>query len=180
LGKYIQSKLELEGYIVEIKNVFKGAFHCNIRFPGLLLQNGLSGYQEEKILIQLDTEAQGYEFKPELYFLNKFDVFTTISIAPKSLLLAQKFYAILNRKRNKGRDFYDIVYLLSLETKPDYEFLNLKQGITNEKELKDAILGHCKTINMTEMSKDVAPFLFNDTETKKIIYFEQFLQQQKL
>ncbi len=92
LGKDIQSKLELEGYIVEIKNIVKGTFHCNIRFPGLLFQNGLSGYQEEKILIQLDSEAQGFEFKSELYFLNKFDIFTTIPIASKSLLFAQKFY----------------------------------------------------------------------------------------
>jgi hypothetical protein len=105
LGKYIQSKLELEGYIGEIKNIVKGAFHGNIRFPGLLFQNGLSGYQEEKILIQLDTEAQGYDFKSELYFLNKFDILTTILIASKTLLLALKFHAILNRKRNKGRDF---------------------------------------------------------------------------
>ena len=127
MGKYIQSKLELEGYIVEIKNIVKGAFHGNIRFSGLLFQNGLSGYQEEKILIQLDTEAQGYDFKSELYFLNKFDILTTISIASKTLLLAQKFYAILNRKRNKGRDFFDVVYLLSIETKPDYEFLNLNK-----------------------------------------------------
>jgi len=92
LGKYIQSKLELEGYIGEIKNIVKGAFHGNIRFLGLLFQNGLSGYQEEKILIQLDSEAQGFEFKSELYFLNKFDIFTTIPIASKSLLFAQKFY----------------------------------------------------------------------------------------
>ena len=139
--------MELEGYIVEIKNIVKGAFHCNIRFPGLLFQNGLSGYQEEKILIQLDSEAQGFEFKPELYFLNKFDIFTTIPIASKSLLFAQKFYAILNRKRNKGRDFFDVVCLLSIEMKPDYEFLNLKQGVTNEKELKDVIPTHCKTHN---------------------------------
>ncbi len=76
--------------------------------------------------------------------------------------------SILNRKRNKGRDFFDVVYLLSLETKPDYEFLNLKKVVTNEKELKDVILTHCKTLNMTEMAKDVAPFLFNDSDTKKL------------
>jgi predicted nucleotidyltransferase component of viral defense system len=113
LALLIKAQLELQGYEVEIKNVLKGAFHCNIRFPKLLMQTGLSGYAEEKILIQLDTEAQGYNFQPESYFLNKFDVFSTINIAPLSLLLAQKFYAVLNRKRNKGRDFYDIVCLHS-------------------------------------------------------------------
>jgi hypothetical protein len=33
---------------------------------------------------------------------------------------------------------------------------------------------------MTEMAKHVAPFLFNDSDTKKIIYYEQYLTQQKL
>jgi hypothetical protein len=78
LALLIKAQLELQGYEVEIKNVLKGTFHCNIRFPKLLMQTGLSGYAEEKILIQLDTEAQGYNFQPESYFLNKFDVFSTI------------------------------------------------------------------------------------------------------
>jgi hypothetical protein len=165
---------------VEIKNVLKGAFHCNIRFPKLLMQTGLSGYAEEKILIQLDTEAQGYNFQPESYFLNKFDVFSTIKIAPLSLILAQKFYAVLNRKRNKGRDFYDIVFLLSLGVQPDYTFLKLKIDISNANQLKERILDHCNKIDMVAMSKDVEPFLFKTSDTIKIIHFPALLAQQKL
>lgn len=178
LSHCIQSKLEFLGFAVSIKNVTKGAFHCHVRFPGLLLQTGLSGFQEERILIQLDTEAQGYEFQPERYFLNKFDVFSSIGVAPLSLLLAQKFYAVLNPKRNKGRDFFDIVYLMSLNVKPDFDFLKLKQGIENSEQLKQAILTHCQKINMKEMANDVAPFLFNANDTNKIIHFEPFLKQQ--
>jgi predicted nucleotidyltransferase component of viral defense system len=180
LGQHIQKELELLGYTVELRNVKKDAFHCYVRFPGLLMQSGLSGYQEEKILIQLDTEAQGYQFNPEPYFINKFDVFTTINCAPLPLLLAQKFYAVLNRKRNKGRDFFDIVYLLSLNVKPDYQFLELKTGISDEKELKARIHNHCQTIDMQVMADDVAPFLFNSGDTKKILFFDQFLTQQIL
>lgn len=179
LALLIKIQLELQGYEVEIKNVLKGAFHCNIRFPKLLMKAGLSGYEEEKILIQLDTEAQGYSFQPDTFFLNKFDVFTSIKIAPLSLLLAQKFYAVLNRKRNKGRDFYDIVYLLSLSIQPDYSFLKLKTGITNSTQLKERILDHCNKIDMVAMSKDVEPFLFKPTDTKKIINFPTLLEQQK-
>lgn len=180
LGILVKKQLELLGYEVEIKNVIKGAFHCNIRFPKLLMQSGLSGYAEEKILIQLDTEAQGYDFQSESYILNKFDVFTTIKIAPLSLLLAQKFYAVLNRKRNKGRDFFDIVFLMSLGILPDYQFLKLKTDISDSKQLKERILDHCNKIDMVAMSKDVEPFLFRTDDTKKIIHFVQFLYQQSL
>lgn len=109
----------------------------------------------------------------------KFDVFTTISIASKPLLLAQKFHAILNRKRNKGRDFYDIVFLLSLGVEPDYDFLTLKQHISNEKQPKEAVLTLYKTIDMNEIGKDFVPFLFNAKETQKITQFEAFIIQQK-
>lgn len=176
----IQTEMELQGFEVSIKNVFKGAFHCHVRFPGLLLQSGLSGFQEERILIQLDTEAQGYSFEAEQVFLNKFDVFTSISVAPLSLLLAQKFYAVLNRKRNKGRDFFDIVFLLSMDIFPDYQFLQQKANIESAAQLKDKIIAHCKTINMSEMAKDVEPFLFQSSDTKKVMFFESFLLQHKL
>ena len=97
-----------------------------------------------------------------------------------SLLLAQKFYAVLNRKRNKGRDFFDIVYLMSLNAKPDFAFLEQKQGITNGTQLKSTILEHCQKLDMSEMAKDVAPFLFNANEVKKIQHFEAFLIHENL
>jgi hypothetical protein len=98
------------GYEVEIRNVKKGAYHCLIRFPEILFEEGLTQHKEEKILIRLDTEAQGFNYKPDKPLLNKFDVFTQINTTPSDILLAQKLYAIINRKTNKGRDFFGIVF----------------------------------------------------------------------
>ena len=50
-------------------------------------------------------EPQHFGFEPEEYILNRFDVFTEIPVTPTSLLLAQKFYAIMNRKRSKAATF---------------------------------------------------------------------------
>ena len=52
--------LELEGFLVETSMVAKDAFHCDLRFPKLLYEQGLSPQQQEKILILLDTVAQHY------------------------------------------------------------------------------------------------------------------------
>ena len=97
LSRLIVAGLEREGYQADMRLVMKGAYHCHIKFPALLFQQGLSGYQQEKILIQLDTEPQHFNFVPESYLLNRFDVFTQLQTTPLDLLLAQKFYAILNR-----------------------------------------------------------------------------------
>src|ERR1035441_5730925 len=49
ISAVIKKALEREGYEVEFKNVFKGAYHCHIKFPGLLFKEGLSGHREERI-----------------------------------------------------------------------------------------------------------------------------------
>jgi predicted nucleotidyltransferase component of viral defense system len=177
ISEIIKTKLEREGYEIEIKTVYKGAFHCYIRFPKLLFNEGLTGHNSEKILIQLDTEPQHYTFTPDKYILNKFDVFTEIPVTPLNILLAQKCYAIINRKRSKGRDFFDVVFLLSKGAKPDYGYLDLKMGIKDSKSLKDRLLNTCSKLNMKAMAEDVAPFLFTNADAKKIIMFEQYLRQ---
>jgi predicted nucleotidyltransferase component of viral defense system len=176
----IKTELEREGYEVEIRTVLKGAFHCYIKFPKLLFNEGLSGYQSEKILIQMDTEPQHYDFKPDTYILNKFDVFTEIPVVPLNILLAQKFYAIINRKRSKGRDFFDVVFLLSKGAKPDYNYLDLKLKIKEAKNLKERVLATCGKLDMKAMADDVAPFLFNHADAKKVVMFEQYLKQVEL
>jgi len=180
ISSVINKGLEKEGYEVEIKNTFKGAFHCYIRFPELLFKEGLSGHKEEKILIQLDTEPQHFDFEPERHILNKFDVFTEILTTPEDILLAQKLYAILNRKRAKGRDFFDVVFLLGKGIKPNYDYLTLKKNINSTEELKEAVLAHCQTLDMTEMAKDVAPFLFQPNDEKKVRLFLEYIRQVEL
>src|SRR4030066_340538 len=103
--------LELEGFLVEISMVAKDAFHCDLRFPELLYEQGLSPHQQEKILVQLDTVAQGYTYPPEIKILNKFDVFTEMRVTPLNILLSQKIFTAVNRKRPRGRDFYIIKFL---------------------------------------------------------------------
>jgi predicted nucleotidyltransferase component of viral defense system len=180
ISVFIAKELAMEGYEVETRVVHKGAFHCYIKFPELLYRQGLSNVMEEKILIQLDTEAQHFPFQPEKIILNKFDVFTQINTTPLDLLLAQKFYAIINRKRNKGRDFFDVVFLLSKIKSPNYDYLNEKINTKNAKQLKELVLQKCSTINMDEMAKDVAPFLFNPADLNKIKFFIDYLKQVEL
>jgi len=176
IAEIIKPGLKRQGYEVEIKNVYSGAFHCYIRFPKLLFNENISGHIEEKILIQLDTEPQNFNYEPEQFFINKFDVFTSINTTPADLLLAQKFYALLNRKRKKGRDFFDIVFLLKY-TKPNYNYLKTKLNISNSAELKKRVLSELTDVKLEEMAKGVSPFLFNAADTKLILMFKDYINQ---
>ncbi|MCC6412755.1 MAG: nucleotidyl transferase AbiEii/AbiGii toxin family protein [Saprospiraceae bacterium] len=168
------------GLNVELENVFRGAYHCYIKFPGLLYQTGLSGHKDQKILIQLDTENQGFAYQPKLKFINKFDVFCSVPTTPQDILLAQKFYAVFNRKQPKGRDFFDITFLMGLDVKPNYAFLEQKTGISNPEMLRERILDHCKTLDFEYLANDVRAFLFNANDVRRVLLFSDFMKQAAL
>ncbi|MFZ2096436.1 MAG: nucleotidyl transferase AbiEii/AbiGii toxin family protein [Anaerolineales bacterium] len=165
-----------EGFLVEISMVAKEAFHCNLRFPDLLFKQGLSPHQQEKILIQLDTVAQGYDYPPEVKILNKFDVFTEIRVTPLNILLSQKIFTAANRKRPKGRDFYDITFLFS-KTKPDFRYINQKMGMSSPERLRAELLQKIEDVNFEALAVDVAPFLTTKEQVNRVVRFREFWKQ---
>lgn len=176
LSSIIQKELELEGYEVEIRNVFKGAFHCYIKIPKILQFNALEVDEKEKILIQIDTVPHNFEYTPQNYLLQKFDVFRNIKVTPVDIILSMKVAAIFGRKRMKGRDFYDLVCLLGLGDF-NYEYLAVKLGIENKNELKDRLLNSIADLDMTVMMRDVLPFLIKKDDQERVLKFREYVEQ---
>ena len=175
LSDIIKYKLSLEGYQVEIKNVIKtAAYHCYIKFPGILYEQGLSGHKEEKILIQLDAEPQKYEYLSEKYLLNKFGIFRYLNVTPLPLLLAQKICACLCRKRTKGRDFFDIVFLSS-KTTPDFAYLSNYADIQTKQDLVLRLKQKVSNLDLKLLAKDIEPFLFDPSQKDRILHFVDWL-----
>lgn len=168
--------LELEGFTVEVRNVAKGAYRCYLKIPTLLYEQGLSPLPEEKILIQVDTTAQGYSYKPETFLLNKFDVFTDIRVTPLEILLSQKIFTSVNREKTKGRDFYDITYLSS-RTKPNLGYIQQKMGLKTAEGLREEISSRIAEFDFKDLADDVAPFLMNKDEIKRVERFPEFWNQ---
>ena len=179
ISMLVKRKLELEGYSVEVRNVYKGAYRCYVRIPKLLFDSGLSGYEEEKILIQLDTVPHGFHYESDRVVLNKFDIFTEISVTPLDIILAQKIFAIFNRKAMKGRDFYDAVFLFA-KTKPNYEYLQLKLDIKDGQQLKMKLLTLDGKIDFTVLATDLEPFLFNADDAKRVTLFMNYIKKLEL
>jgi len=176
LSQKVRAGLEAQGLKAEVDTVGKNAYRCRVRLPDILFVNELSPHQEEKILIQIDSHAQGFEYVPDKKILNKFDVFSEIFVTPVDILLSQKIYAALNRKRAKGRDFYDIVFLSAL-TIPNYAYLKLKMGVTDAQTLRKNILQEIKSLDFKELGQEVRGFLFRASDIKKIELFPEFIAQ---
>lgn len=176
LAEKVKKELSLLGYKIEIKNVFKGAFRCYIRIPKILFDNDLSPLEEEKIVIQLDTVSHNFKYEPEKILLQKFDVYTNISVTPKDILLSQKAETILNRKRAKGRDFYDFSYLMGIADF-NWEYLSYKLGVKNKSDLKKKLLSRLEDINLENLTKDVEPFLLKAKDKERILTFGEYIEQ---
>ncbi|HPO05700.1 MAG TPA: nucleotidyl transferase AbiEii/AbiGii toxin family protein [Candidatus Gracilibacteria bacterium] len=176
LGEIIKKDLEAEGLEVEIKTKTKNAYRIKIRIPQLLFNEGLSSMPEHQILIQVDTVPQNFKYTPNRFVLNKFEVFANIATVPKELLLAQKLYACVNRNRIMGRDFFDVVFLYGIGAKPNFDYLKKNLGVENEKELREYLLEKTTGFDFKELSKDVAPFLFNQKDKNKVEMFPDFIK----
>jgi hypothetical protein len=83
-------------------------------------------------------------------------------------------FACLNRKKEKGRDFFDVVYLMS-RTVPDYAYLKEKIGISDKRQMIDALKARIKKMNMKALAHDVEPYLFESDQKDRVALFGQWL-----
>ena len=176
LSESLRMRLIREGLQVDVRFVFKTAYHCYINIKSILHDYQLTGHREEKLVIRVDTEPQNFSYKPEKIILNKFDIFTRIHVVPTDTLLAQKLYAILNRSRAMGRDFFDAVFLFG-RTMPNFDYLSQKTGIRTIEELKSRLIAKCQKINLEKLAKDIEPFIINPSDVKRVLLFEDFVRQ---
>jgi hypothetical protein len=167
--------LELVGYVVEIKNTFKGAYRSYVRIPNVLFDNGLSKHKNEKMLIQVDAKPQEFEYKKDKVIINKFDLFLQINAVPVDILLAQKIYAVFKRKRAMGRAFCDAVSLLG-KTKVNISYLRPRLKIKDAADLKRRLLLKCEKLDFKKLAQDTEPFLFTPSDAKKFLFFHDYVK----
>jgi len=149
------------------------AFRRNIYFPELLFEMGLSGYKEERFLIKIETQNQGFEYERNIVNVKRLGFFFPFPVPPDSVLCAMKISALLSR--TKGRDFYDTMFLLP-QAEPDYHYLASKCNIKEKAELKTALLAITEKTNFTSKVHDFNHLLFNQEKAQKILLFKDFIE----
>lgn len=174
----IIARLSEEGIKVEAEDKEKDlkitAFRRNIVFPGLLFELGLTGHQDKKLLIKIESESHKFTYEPIKPIIQKFNVFTQIFAPSPEILLSMKTGAVL--ERGKGRDYYDFIFLSGL-TDPDFGYLDMKFGITHHAQLYERILESCETTDFGEKSHDFEKLVFDPAETKKVLFFKEYILQ---
>ena len=136
------------------------AYRRNLYFPEMLFDLGLTGHKEERLLLKVEAQNQGVPYQPVVANINRMGFF--------DVLCAMKFAAILARQ--KGRDFYDTIFLLS-KTKPNLDFLSARAGISSIDELKTAIAERLKDVDLNQKKRDFSHLVFNEQNAERILLF---------
>jgi predicted nucleotidyltransferase component of viral defense system len=150
------------------------AFRRSFYFAQLLFDLGLTGHREERFLIKVESEDQLVNYKPVLANIKGCGFFFPMPVPPDNTLCSMKVAAMLNRQ--KGRDFYDVMFLLG-QTSPDYSFLAEKCEISGPEELKLAIETLLITVDLKKKIKDFEHLLFSRNNSKRILIMGDFIRE---
>jgi len=149
------------------------------RFTDMLQRWGLTGHRDSVLRIKVDTQSRNFDVTPERRILSRLDVFVPVLMTPTTVLLAQKFTALLHRPRTMGRDLYDISWLLG-QAKPDYAYLAGKAGIPDATHLRQAVLDKLATLDIAALRTDVLPFLPSPGQADRITLFTELIRSAQL
>jgi len=161
-----------KGFVIEYRFVEKGAYHCYVKFPDILHRAGISPLASRKILIRIDTEIKEKNYEPQTFVLNRFSLYRRIFTAPVAVLLSQKMMTVLGRKREKGRDLFDVSYLLGL-AEPDFKYIAGMIHLERMEFLKlfDQRLDE---LDLEYLANDVEPFLFDSEQKDRVLTFKDY------
>ncbi|MBR6284344.1 MAG: nucleotidyl transferase AbiEii/AbiGii toxin family protein [Muribaculaceae bacterium] len=146
------------------------AFRRNLYFPQLLFNLGLTGHRDERVLLKIEAQDQGVAYQPVVATVNRMGFFFNILVPPLDVLCAMKLSAALSRQ--KGRDFYDTIFLLS-KTRPNMDFLRARTGITSMDELKAGIANRLGGIDLNQKMRDFSHLIFNESNAARILQFPE-------
>ena len=167
--------LQRFGMKVELRDKQKEnltAYRRNFYFPELLFEMGLSGYRDERFLIKIEAQDQGIAYQPDMVNIKGCGFFFPFPVPGDKILCAMKISALLSRQ--KGRDFYDAMFLLGQST-PDYDFLQTRCGIADLAALKQAVSVMLTKVNLTIKARDFEHLLFEKRNSTRILSFGEFI-----
>lgn len=167
LVKYLQQH-GLNAELRNKENTRLTAFRSNVHFPELLFDLQLTGHREERFLMKIEAQDQGADYPREMAIVQRNGFSFPVPVPPLSVLLSMKLCALLTRQ--KGRDFYDTMFLMQ-RTDPDYGFLKQKKGIESKEQLDTALREMVSKTDMKTKQRDFEHLLFDNRKSAMILNF---------
>lgn len=187
LMKYLQLEMSKENIDIEfsVRKSQETYFHWKIyiQFTNVLQFYKCSGrktdtlYPTEKLSIQLDFQNLGQKKYPiKKQIISRFGKRFLFNTTPLEMFLAEKSNAILFRKIPRGRDFFDLMSLLLLNTEINIKYLKMREiKVKDKREYIKKIKNKIKKLNFTKLTAQLEPFLFNKEDVEIMKNFKDYI-----
>jgi len=162
----------------QIKNYFPYILHENTDFKKHILKEYIQlmvlNFLSSSVYVRkIETQDQQVLYKPVIANIQGCGYFFPFPVPSDGVLCSMKIAAMLARA--KGRDFYDLMFLLS-QTQPDYDFLEKRCGICNLQELQEKTTELLKITDLNVKKRDFEHLLFSKASSEQILRFREFIQ----
>lgn len=128
-----------------------------------------------RMLIKLEANLPVYEFPEDVRSISSFGEIFLVKAMAKEWVFADKIDTLHNKRL--GRHIYDIIFMLSKRFKVSKEMLRI-HGITEEpKEAILRIINSIKDEELKRLARQVAPFLFDESQKELIIKAKTVIPQ---
>lgn len=167
--------LQQSGYQITVRdrdNPKLKSFRRNIFFPQFLFELGLSGHKEERFLLKIETQDQQFLYPQSNVHIRGCGFFFPFPVPSDEILCAMKISALISRR--KGRDFYDVMFLLS-QIAPDYSFLTEKLNIRDKASLQAELLKIASEVDLQDRVRDFSHLTFRQENARGILNFKEFV-----
>ncbi len=159
--------IEVKSYPKDERTIFKSDF----RFSNILSEFKLSPLKNQKITIKFEVDKNPPKGWNKEILLVSAPVSYSVSVFDLPSLFATKLHAVFYRKYTKGRDYYDLVWYLGKQVKPNLKVLNnaIKQTHRDEKEFteanfKEKLIKHLESLDFKKINNDIERLVINRKE----------------
>jgi len=159
--------LEVKFYTKDEKTVFKSDF----RFSNILKEFNLSPLKDQKLTIKLEFDKNPPKGGNKEIQLVSNPISYSVSVFDLPSLFATKLHAVFYRRYTKGRDYYDLIWYLGKQIKPNLKVLNnaVKQTHPDDEEFteanfKERLVKHLESLDFKKIKSDIERLVINKRE----------------
>lgn len=148
---------------------------ADIKLKGLLKNYQISSNPKEKLKVKLEINRPDYHLASETEVISGFGYLFPVSFMRRSGIFAEKILCLLNR--NRGRDIYDIIFMLQKKYPVDMEILKHKKVVGDYGRIILQQVGKKTEKELRYLAAQVRPFLFNEEEAQRVQKVKFYLER---
>ena len=138
-----------------------------LKLTNILQNYKITALKSEKLMVKVEINRPNWHMETESAVIDRFGYLFSILLMNRGALFAEKADAFINRCR--GRDIYDVIFMLQRKFPLDEAILKAKGWGPEPKQI---ILEHIEKIKPQELirlAKQVEPFLLKEEEKDFVV-----------